>query len=136
MSLADSKAIDTPTSGLTPMHNGESAGDHILLAGLSMPIMKLFELLAQLQHYLATSLPAERPEPSEKAEGKESDTSAASVGNTSTPESQKTLGVDPNPAGDGGLRSRTRMTVLGSYDCCVSGAELREWLLRHVSTRR
>jgi hypothetical protein len=130
MSLADSKAIDTPTSGLPPM-GGEGAGDYILLAGLSMPIMKLFELLAQLQHYLATSLPPQSTDPQDiKSEGKEEE--SGSVGEKDQ-HSTGAAGIVPNPAGDGGLRSRTRMTVLGSYDCCVSGEELREWLLRHVS---
>ncbi|GHJ86351.1 hypothetical protein NliqN6_2753 [Naganishia liquefaciens] len=130
MSLADSKAIDTPTSGLPPINNGESAGDHILLAGLSMPIMKLFELLAQLQHYLATTLPSEQPDA--KVDERRPSAPATETNGSTDADHAKSSGIDSNPAGDGGLRSRTRMTVLGSYDCCVSGEELREWLLGHV----
>lgn len=150
MSLADSKAIDTPTSGLPPSSQtnggklGASSGDYILLAGLSMPILKLFELLLQLQHYLATSLPAEIADESEietgrDEVGKEAESSSNATSRQGGDEDKAGLlaagvsGVDTNRAGDGALRSRTRMTVLGSYDCCVSGAELREWLLRHVS---
>ncbi|KAJ9093726.1 hypothetical protein QFC21_006322 [Naganishia friedmannii] len=144
LSLADSKAIDTPTSGLPPVSRtgggqaGPAAGgDYILLAGLSMPIMKLFEFLAQLQHYLATSLPS--PDVNATVEAKEGSASTAQKTSTEGSENEKTgllaagaAGVDPNAEGDGALRSRTRMTMLGSYDSCVSGAELRKWLLEHI----
>ncbi|KAJ9091823.1 hypothetical protein QFC19_008936 [Naganishia cerealis] len=152
LSLADSKAIDTPTSGLPPpvaRTSGGTAGpisgaDYILLAGLSMPIMKLFEYLAQLQHYLATSLPSEGGQPRDvifdKDEGQEQSISTIQRPNVESADNGKTgllaagiTGVDAVRDGDGALRSRTRMTMLGSYDCCVSGAELRKWLLEHVS---
>jgi hypothetical protein len=100
--------------------------------------MKLFEFLAQLQHYLATSLPSPGNSPSD--EFKEGSDSTHQKTSTEGSEHEKTgslaagtAGVDPNKDGDGALRSRTRMTMLGSYDCCVSGAELRKWLLEHVS---
>lgn len=138
MSLADSKAIDTPTSGLPPSNGGAGKGDYIMLAGLMMPVMKLFELLAQLQHYLATSLPPDvvSEDPSQRTEAEQE---AKPTNGTAADDEKPGLlasgisGVDPNREGDGALRSRTRMTVLGSYDCCLSGTELREWLLRHVS---
>ncbi|KAJ9123068.1 hypothetical protein QFC22_001257 [Naganishia vaughanmartiniae] len=144
LSLADSKAIDTPTSGLPPIsrtndgHAGPaSSGDYILLAGLSMPIIKLFEFLAQLQHYLATSLPSPGVNTSEQIKG--DSTSTTQKTSTEGSENEKTgllaagtASVDPNRDGDGALRSRTRMTMLGSYDSCVSGAELQKWLLEHI----
>lgn len=136
MSLADSKAIDTPTSGLPPSDaGGKQGGDYIMLAGLMMPVMKLFELLAQLQHYLATSLPPDvsSPVPTERSEAEQVSSNGKADEEKAGMLASGAAGVDPNREGDGALRSRTRMTVLGSYDCCLSGAELREWLLRHVS---
>jgi hypothetical protein len=130
LSLAESKAIDTPTSGLP----AGSEGDAVLLAGLGMPVGKLFELLGRLQHYLATSLPPDAEDVPDGRSGEGQDTKSRSKGDEGEQvKPNGTSGVASEREGDAPPRSRTRMTVLGSYDACFSGVELREWLLRNVS---